>query len=345
MEFSRINIIGAGPAGASLAFFLSSLGYSNITVYESSKVLGSKPCGMAVPASIKDLIKLENEHIINEIKGYRLFIDEKLLHEDISGTHWGYIINKQKFLEDLVSDVEVKREHLKINLDELSKRKDELYVIAAGIYWNGSPKERLNAVEATVNVYNWNEPSIIQIWFDTKLMGYYWAFPHSEKKVNIGVGGFEDFFSLKARLIKFIKKIGSVEKMEPEKILGSQIVSTGIVDSILSPAENVFAIGEGVGSVLPLTGEGIRPSIQMAKIFSENISSKELFIQNFKSSALYKTSKIQRKILSILKQMPPFLRNKIMRSIPKDIMIKIGLGSYSENDVNKLKLILKTFQV
>ncbi len=68
-----ISIIGAGPAGSHLAYLLAKKG-QEVNVYEEHKLIGSPvQCTGLVTDSIKNIIDLKKEVIVNLIKGFKVF--------------------------------------------------------------------------------------------------------------------------------------------------------------------------------------------------------------------------------------------------------------------------------
>lgn len=103
----KISVIGAGPAGLSLAWFLKGTRHE-VTVYEGLNDVGLKPCAWGLISGIENLIPISKEAIISEIKGFRIYLDDKLVHDIRTSNKLGYIINKPVFLKSLAEKIEVK---------------------------------------------------------------------------------------------------------------------------------------------------------------------------------------------------------------------------------------------
>src|SRR3989344_9622751 len=94
-----ISIIGAGPSGT----YLGSLVKDKVRIYEEHKIIG-KPiqCTGILTHSIKELIPLSNEFIVNKIKRIKLIspnnneYEFKLKNEEI-------IVDREKFDNYLIN--------------------------------------------------------------------------------------------------------------------------------------------------------------------------------------------------------------------------------------------------
>jgi hypothetical protein len=96
------------------------------------------------------------------------------------------------------------------------------------------------------------------------ISGYFWYFPLEENNAYVGAG---DFFRKHNEFVnefnsynggKIVKKIGRPIRITPPKYCEPFF------------QRNVVGVGESIGTVFPLLGEGIIPSLQCAEIFCEN---------------------------------------------------------------------------
>ncbi len=95
-----IGIIGAGPAGLTLANQLK----EDVVVYEREKDLAVKPCSWVV---LYNGIKFRKNEILFKIRKYRIYLDNKLIHEVQSDAPFAYIIDKKRFLERLSDGINI----------------------------------------------------------------------------------------------------------------------------------------------------------------------------------------------------------------------------------------------
>jgi len=337
MALPDFYVIGAGPAGASFAYYASAKGY-NVTVYDAHKP-GHKPCGWAVPRQIEKLIHVPKEFILTKIKGFRVYLDGELVKEE-RGRLWGYIINKPLFLNYLLESIEFKK--LPVKLDPASLRplqplnaREATIVAVGGI---GSSKLGSDFINAVQQLYHVEEPvddEVIEIWFDSNLVGYYWVFPRSSHELDIGVGGYAPFNEFIERLRLFAKK--RLPNGKPLTGIKGARINIGGVNLRLFLRKEFPVIGEAAGFVYPITGEGIRPSIASAYALF-NYLDKGVDPMRTISSVIAWINR-QRRLLDKIKSTSPRTRATVLSSLPIDMFTSIGLG---ELDISTtIKLLFK----
>lgn len=338
-------VVGAGPAGAAFAYYASLKGY-RVHVYEMTKP-GRKPCGWAVPSLVEKYLKIPSEAILQEIKGYRVYLDNTLLfHSEQPG--WGWIVDKPKLLEILLEQVEEKHYNTPLYLplegaprrpgdtSPLKTRIDVVY--APGSAWPYSPSEKINAVQVLNKVPPGTvDEGIVEIWFDSRMVGYYWVFPRTETLVDIGVGGYMDFPELTKLLHSFTAKRLGKNIEEKGRIQGARIVVEGVNTSLFT-REKYPVIGEAAGFVLPISGEGIRPSIASAYALHKWMETGEDRLKTVQDIAVW--VKRQKRLLDRIRRGKPETRAAVLKALPPEIMIGIGLGTLRARDV--IRVALKT---
>lgn len=96
--------------------------------------------------------------------------------------------------------------------------------------------------------------------------GYGWIFPTGKERARIGVGGYTGK-DLKAYMDGFLDYLG-VEK-GVSKPHGGVLPCQGLREPVVG---DVFVVGDANGTVLPLTGEGIRKSLDYGEICGKAIT-------------------------------------------------------------------------
>ncbi|MDP8002697.1 MAG: NAD(P)-binding protein [Caldisphaera sp.] len=329
---NEISIIGAGPAGASMAYRLARSGYK-VKVYEVNKKLALKPCGLGIPSSDDLPIKIKKEHIVRVIRGATLYVDEiKVLDKD--NFLEGYIINKESFLEDLIieSGAELYRGS-SFNYGNLTvKENGEIKKIEKGILAGGFPfynGEKIDAVQIIVKSNEYENLNKLLIYFDTEIVGYYWVFPGIDG-IEVGVGGYRNAIELTKLLLKFIdNKINDAKMISP--IRGAKISVGGVkIDD-----EKLIKIGESAGFVLPLTGEGIRPSI-ISGYEAADLMIKGVNIKNgLEELKIKEAISMQRRILERVKSMNRERRRELLSSMPAEVHAEVALGKMNKTNIIK----------
>lgn len=330
----EFNIIGAGPAGASAAYMLSKQGYK-VKIYEVNQRLAMKPCGLGVP-STKDLpIKIPKQNIIQTINGVTLYVDEiKVL--DKENFLEGYILDKENFLEYLISESgsELIRNAGFNPLNKTIKENGSIKEIKNGIiaggfsFYNG---EKIDAIQTIVKSKNLEDLKKLIIFFDTEIIGYYWIFP-GYGGIEVGVGGYRNVEELRLLLNKFIEEN---EYLKDSKVISPIKGAKIAVGGVNLEFGNYIKIGESAGFVLPLTGEGIRPSMISGIELANAIISGNDIKSHLSNLKITNAIKIQRKILERVKTMDRQRRRELLSSMPAEVHAEVALGGMSKYKILK----------
>ena len=101
--------------------------------------------------------------------------------------------------------------------------------------------------------------------------GYFWYFPLGDGLAYVGAG---DYFR---RHVEFVEQFRKKHGGEAVKRFGRPIRITP--PSLCQPFSegNVVGVGESIGTVFPVLGEGIIPSLQCADLFIESLHDLELY--------------------------------------------------------------------
>ncbi|MDW8062872.1 MAG: NAD(P)/FAD-dependent oxidoreductase [Candidatus Caldarchaeum sp.] len=138
--------------------------------------------------------------------------------------------------------------------------------------------------------------------------GYLWYFPLGEGEVYVGAG------HVAGRHVQEVQNFLVSKGGEPIKRFGKSVR--------LAPPENlqpftagkVVGVGESIGTVFPMLGEGIIPSLECAEIFAQNLHDlnkyREEVLKTFKPfSDMYRLVKLRQKNeLSFTRHLPLILR-------------------------------------
>ena len=309
-----VAVIGGGPAGASLAYFLGLKGY-RVAVYDMAPRPALRPCGWLVPVQVRELVDIPGDFVINEVRGYRVYLDGSLIGEG-HGRLLGYLVDKPRLIKYFLEQADY---HPRTYATPSSVKARERVVIATGVYWWGHGGDKILAVQAVYRL-NGLEEDVAEIRFESNLVGYYWVFPLDRSRAKIGVGGYASYRELVERLQALTRSLGA-ERLTP--IEGSPIYVGG-VDADALRAETP-RIGEAAGFVYPISGEGIRPSIASAKAISEAIAGGKDPVKLVKD--VVRWIRMQRLLLNAVRRSSPEKRAEILRRIPVEDSIGIALGT------------------
>ena len=320
-EYEGIVVIGAGPAGSALAYLARRRLNTSIVVYEALKKPGLKACGWGLLRSVEDYIgNIPKDAVFNKFKGFRIFVDNELVVEYSSRRTIAYMVNRPLLMGELLesSNAEVflnKRVDLRY---VLKKHKDYLPVIATGFQWNPSNRRLLLGIEYRVENASIDEPEFMEVWTWTGFVGYLWVFPFNEREVHVGVGGEAPYSILKKILDNFLKKNKRFAKSRVKYMIAGNVTVDGIKEGFLE--KNFPVIGEAMGAVLPLTGEGMRPAMITAWSLVEALKKNnwKLYIRILERTGLPRSIRLQYKIFNSIERRRARLPIKRLRELVKD---------------------------
>ncbi|EZQ11136.1 MULTISPECIES: NAD(P)/FAD-dependent oxidoreductase [Acidianus] len=324
----RIAVIGAGPAGISLGYFLKGT-KNEVTIYEGLDTLGKKPCAWGVLKGIENYVTIPKESIISEIKGFKIFYDNKLIYDIRGRENLGYIVDKPLFLEKLSEGLDLKRnskvqiEGNKIKVNGKNEGEEFDKIVLANGHYSLSKDLTIPAIQFITDHEIDNET--VEMYFYSDLLGYGWVFPEREGS-KIGIGGYANVDFLKEKLKTLVK--GNTRAFQ-----GARVSDFGVLEERL----NGNYIGEALGTVYAITGEGIRPSIITSKIFAESLLEEKDFKKEFKKSKLYWTLQKHAEIIQYVKRSNNIkaLEKVLMKSDP-DMVLKFAMGDFDKIDLLKM---------
>lgn len=152
-----------------------------------------------------------------------------------------------------------------------------------------------------------------------KMTGYFWYFPLGEKYAHIGAGDYKKNHIKETD--KFLKEYGGTVK----KTVGRPIRLA--TPNLCRPFYNgkVVGVGESIGTVYPLLGEGIIPSMECVDIFVRNLGNNEAY-----EKEVLEHYKIYGKVFK-------FVRNKMKNqfSIIKQIAELLSIFRYMKKNENR----------
>ncbi len=323
-------IIGGGPGGAGAALGLKGKA-DRITVYEANSRLALKPCGRGIPLLGDIPFKPPKEAIHHRIRRAVMYVDGEPLFE-LTGAFDGYIVDKALFLEAAFSEAGAEVVYnAKYKPSTGMVRVGGSYrSVEAGLFAGGHPYyrgEKILAIQYRIKTNIFDDADHLEIYFDTSILGYYYIFPAAPGSVDVGVGGFGDVDVLRARLEKFIKRDERLRDRERIRFEGAKIAVGGVIHHRVG---GLPAIGEAAGYVLPLTGEGIRPSMLSGLTAAGALVDGGRVEEALSSSWIYKAIGIQRRILEAVKKLEPVERRRLLTSMTSRVHAEIALGRFNK---------------
>lgn len=261
----RFAIAGAGVAGSYLGNMLARRGHK-VEIFEASRPENHWPV-CAWGASRHMLEKFSNQagldfgqYILHVGKGLRMDLPRnKVEHLELKGL---VTYDKRRWEQDLMKGVEIKF-GTKISKDAFHFGDYDYVLDCTGLHRSLLPRSDEDFV---IPAYEYllegvkGEDEFYTIGYEGA-KGYFWYFPLGEGKGYMGAGdvmkkyhGIKEFFERHPEA-RAVKKIGRPIRLAPPKKMEP------FFDS------NIIGVGESIGTVFPMLGEGIIPSLICSDIF------------------------------------------------------------------------------
>ncbi|MBU1658862.1 FAD-dependent monooxygenase [bacterium] len=315
-----ILIVGGGPAGATLATYLSASHISNIILQRNLSF--NKPCGGGIRLDTFDEFEIDKKIIKKNVDTIVLVFKSQRIEVDISGTPIAivervefdtHLRNKAKesgtvLYEATFVSVEIFDTYVISTMKKEGKyfKIKSRYLIAAdGV--NSKIRRIVNGDEVYSSLTHYTDIHSKQytnceFHFGEEVADKYyaWAFPHADGS-NIG--------TLAASNQNYIKRLKvNLEIDETTIILGYKIPH---FKNNIFYKNRVFFVGDSASEVLPFTYEGIYYAMSSAKILAD------VLIENQEPSEYEKrwNKKYYKKFHTLALLQNIFLRNNFMISI------------------------------
>ncbi|MEM7346183.1 MAG: geranylgeranyl reductase family protein [Chloroflexota bacterium] len=283
-----VIVVGAGPGGASAAYFLKQQGYK-VIVIEKEKLPRYKACGGGVPNSVFDFFPFQFDNVVEQHISYATFaygerqvtlpVERQSLTMVMRDEFDHYILQQSQ--AEVCEGVAVKavtQDEDKITVKTNGPTFTSNYLIAAD--GANSPvarslglregKQLGVALEIEAEV----DDEILDSFHERFLIGlgkvnrgYYWVFP-KEKHLSVGIGSTVRGEKTLPNLLDEAMQALGVSTENGQRFAHPLPVRTRREQLQVG---NVLLVGDAAGLIDPLTGEGIRHAIESAKIAADMI--------------------------------------------------------------------------
>jgi len=252
----KVTIAGAGIAGSYLGRMLE----SQPTLYDNNPKPG---CGCAWGTARSQIQRLLtdvglnlDDYILSDVDGY---IDNKVFIPLSNGI----TINKPKLVYHLRKGLKIKKK--KYSFED---NNENLIVNATGIPSCETMLKMQTFQERTI--VNGAKEKLMYAYVNPRYTGYAWLFPLDEEGQLFHCGA-ASFSVPPKRLIGEMLIYYGLKKMEVQCSCGNDLhlADPRTIDLV---RENFVAIGGAAGCVDPITGEGILPAIETAKLLAEKLN-------------------------------------------------------------------------
>ena len=263
----NIAVVGAGVAGCYLSKMLHEKGH-DVQVFESSQMDNHWP--VCAWGASKNMLQVFSEkagldfdkYILHNGKVLKMYLP----HDNVEYLELKGLVtyDKKKWENDLLRGIEVSY-GTRITQDKFPASDFDYVLDCTGYHRTLLPRSNndfvIPAYEYLVeNVNDLNEFYVIGY---KGARGYFWYFPLDDKRGYVGAGdidrkylGIKEFFEDNPSA-RIIRKIGRPIRLSPPKNMKPFFM------------RNIIGVGESIGCVFPMLGEGIIPSLLCSDIFLE----------------------------------------------------------------------------
>ena len=263
----NIAVVGAGVAGCYLSKMLNEKGH-DIQVFESSQMDNHWP--VCAWGASKNMLQVFSEkagldfdkYILHNGKVLKMYLP----HDNVEYLELKGLVtyDKKKWENDLLRGIEVSY-GTRITQDNFQASDFDYVLDCTGYHRTLLPRSKndfvIPAYEYLVeNVNDLNEFYVIGY---KGARGYFWYFPLDDKRGYVGAGdidrkylGIKEFFEDNPSA-RTVRKIGRPIRLSPPKNMKPFFM------------RNIIGVGESIGCVFPMLGEGIIPSLLCSDIFLE----------------------------------------------------------------------------
>lgn len=264
----KIAIVGMGVAGSYLSSMLSRehrvSGFDMHQKDSFDAVCGWGSVKGAMAKYAKDCGLNFEDYVTHTGKVMHVDVNGDMVNIDLKGL---CCFDKIRFIKDLVDGQDIRFGQV-VSKDVLSEDGYDMVIDSTGLIRSLLPKVKDDFLIPCVQYrVKYKEPPFDDFYVKTfpNLSGYFWYFPLGDGLFHVGAGDYykrhneelSNFF--KKYPCEVLKKNGRPVRITPP--------------SLCEPFFDgkVVGVGESIGTVYPMLGEGIIPSLQCAEILLENL--------------------------------------------------------------------------
>lgn len=257
----RIAIAGAGLSGAYLYRLLKNCGLNDtITVFDRphETSCGISPCAWGTTLGFEGLVQQAGL----EPHRYAIRQHDHVMMDEMNIKTDALMINKPRLIKDLLKGAEII--NADIPLDEYDRVID-----ATGVARAYLPRIRDDIILPCVQCRMATEPDNNDLRIKISKIGYAWSFPLYTGIHHVGAGS---LVVDPVELLNDFRKDIEVNNEYREIVCSceSSVRLTAPVKSKPFVRGKIWGVGEAIGCVAPLAGEGIIPGMRSARILFDN---------------------------------------------------------------------------
>jgi geranylgeranyl reductase family protein len=307
-----ITVVGAGPAGSTVAKFLSEKGFK-VLLIDKSKFPRDKPCGGGLPIRVLKRFKYVKDKSLIESYSYGGFAYSyslKYKAELQKNEPIVAMVLRKKFDFGLAKlavdsgavfsdgkaarDIKILKDRAKVVLDDGTSVDSKIVIGADGVWSVVAKKtglrQRWNKFGMCIlQEYNLDKDTLDRFFGKNrlchiytrfqKIAGYGWVFPKKEH-LNIGIGeigSYKNPSKMKTNLLDVYKKY--IKTLKQSKIIPEDLDIGRYKGGALpvfplekTYADRVILVGDAGGFINPISGEGLYYAMSSGEIAAEVIT-------------------------------------------------------------------------
>jgi flavin-dependent dehydrogenase len=265
----KIAICGAGLVGSFLYRLLSQAGFEDITLFGKPIPLkthcGISPCAWGTSAGFDELI---------ERTGFdsSKYIFQKFDTIIMNGTKVqakAAVINKPKLISDLIIGAKV--QNLPIQMNEFDRVID-----ASGVARAYLPPISKDIINSCIQ-YRVYSCETFELEVNVNNLGYAWRFPLSNNEYHVGAGSVAISPQIMLNKLGWLKNNTQICFCSGKIRLTAPQFSLPFVTEADAGQHQIWGVGEAIGCVAPLVGEGIIPGLKSALLLVDNWENPEAY--------------------------------------------------------------------
>ncbi len=301
-EIYDVVVVGAGPSGSTVAWFLAKKGFRVCLVEEHAEVGVPVHCAGLVSKRLSEKVEIPRKSVVNELREVKLHLPGGASISLPLGEDSLYVLDREEFDKCLAekaleagSEIVTRCKARKILFNG-----DSVEVIVSSPTLSGGIKSKVvveaDGVKASIRrVLNLNRPSpaipavqyvltgveleredLCNIYVGGEIApgAYAWLFSCGNGRVKVGLGVRAKGVRALERLEWFIKKCPLTREIfkeaKPIALQSGAVPISGLVKPLTF--KRCVTVGDAAGQVNPLTGGGIRCGIECALIAGEAIA-------------------------------------------------------------------------
>jgi flavin-dependent dehydrogenase len=258
----KIAICGAGLVGSYLHRLLSQAGFERITIFDKpappNTSCGINPCAWGTSIGFEELLKDAGL----DPRKYLLRTFDSMIMNGIKVNTKAMVIDKPRLIADLLKGTQVTRAPVIAN-------EFDRIIDATGFDRAFLPATNKDVIFYCVQ-YRVSSQETHELGIDISNLGYAWRFPMSHHQYHIGAGSVAIAPHLMLEKLGWLGNSSQICACTGRIRFTAPHFSLPFVDTTKYENCPVWGVGEAIGCVSPLVGEGIIPGLKSARLLLAN---------------------------------------------------------------------------